>query len=82
MIIVNSNLNPRWKDTDLNKNQNICELVRTLSWLFYPFMKLLKKIFLGLFATAMILAIVYMLGPKVKTQELTIAYPDIPMDAQ
>ena len=30
----------------------------------------------------MILVIIYMLGPKVKTQELTIAYPDIPMDAQ
>ena len=45
-------------------------------------MKLLKKIFLGLFATAMILVIIYMLGPKVNTQELTIAYPKIPMDAQ
>ncbi len=45
-------------------------------------MKLLKKIFLGLFATAMILLVIYMLGPKVKTQELTIAYPEIPMDAQ
>ena len=45
-------------------------------------MKLLKKLFLGLFATAMILLVLYMLGPKVKTQELTIAYPEIPMDAQ
>ncbi|MDA0315334.1 MAG: alpha/beta hydrolase [Bacteroidetes bacterium] len=44
-------------------------------------MKLLKKIFLGLFATAMILVIIYMLGPKVKTEELTITYPEIPMDA-
>ncbi len=45
-------------------------------------MKLLKKVFLGLFATSMILVVVYMLGPKVKTQELTIAYPEIPMDTQ
>ena len=47
-----------------------------------PFMKLLKKIFLGLFATAMILAIVYMLGPKVETERLTIAYPEVPTDAE
>ncbi|MBC6366013.1 carboxylesterase [Algoriphagus sp. AK58] len=39
---------------------------------------MLKKIFLGLFATAMILAIVYMLGPKVKTQELQIEFPEVP----
>ncbi len=45
-------------------------------------MKLLKKIFLGLFATAMILVVIYMLGPKVKTQDLTIAYPEIPTNAQ
>ena len=43
---------------------------------------MVKKIFLGLFATAMILAIVYMLGPKVETQRLTIAYPEIPSDAE
>ena len=49
---------------------------------FSPFMKLLKKIFLGLFATAMILVVIYMLGPKVKTQDLTIAYPEVPTDAQ
>jgi pimeloyl-ACP methyl ester carboxylesterase len=47
-----------------------------------PLMNLLKKIFLGLFATAMILVIIYMLGPKVKTQDLTIAYPEVPTDAQ
>ncbi|MCM0041316.1 MAG: alpha/beta hydrolase [Algoriphagus sp.] len=41
---------------------------------------MLKKIFLGLFATAMILAIVYMLGPKVDTQQLNIAYPEVPSD--
>lgn len=41
---------------------------------------MVKKIFLGLFATAMILAMVYMLGPKVETQRLTIAYPEIPKD--
>jgi hypothetical protein len=45
-------------------------------------MKLLKKIFLGLFATAMILVVIYMLGPKVKTRDLTIAYPEVPTDAQ
>lgn len=43
---------------------------------------MVKKIFLGLFATAMILAIVYMLGPKVKTQRLTIAFPEVPTDAE
>ncbi len=47
-----------------------------------PIMKLLKKIFLGLFATAMILVVIYMLGPKVKTQDLTIAYPEVPTDTQ
>ncbi len=45
-------------------------------------MKLLKKIFLGLFATAMILAVIYMLGPKVETQQLTIAYPQVPTDSE
>lgn len=43
---------------------------------------MVKKIFLGLFATAMILAIVYMLGPKVETQRLTIAYPKVPTDSE
>jgi pimeloyl-ACP methyl ester carboxylesterase len=39
---------------------------------------MLKRIFLGIFATAMILVIVYMLGPKVSTQELTVAFPPVP----
>lgn len=39
---------------------------------------MIRKILLGIFAAAMILAIVYMLGPKVKNQELTIKYPEIP----
>lgn len=39
---------------------------------------MLKRIFLGLFGAAMILVIVYMLGPKVSTQELTITYPEVP----
>jgi len=39
---------------------------------------MLRKIFLGLFATAMVLVIVYMLGPKVDTQELTITFPEVP----
>ena len=39
---------------------------------------MLRRIFLGLFATAMILVIVYMLGPKVEKQKLTIHYPEIP----
>lgn len=43
---------------------------------------MLKKIFLGLFATAMILVVVYMLGPKVSTQSLTIAFPGVPTDSQ
>lgn len=42
---------------------------------------MLKKIFLGLFATAMILAVLYMLGPKAKTQDLTIAFPTVPTQA-
>lgn len=37
-----------------------------------------RKLFLGLFATAMILAITYMLGPKVKNQELMIEFPEVP----
>lgn len=39
---------------------------------------MLRKIFLGLFATAIVLVIVYMLGPKVAHQELTVAYPEVP----
>lgn len=39
---------------------------------------MLRRIFLGLFATAMILAIVYMLGPKVEEEKLSITFPEIP----
>ncbi|PZX57066.1 esterase/lipase [Algoriphagus ratkowskyi] len=39
---------------------------------------MLRKIFLGIFASAMILAIVYMLGPKVAHQEITIEFPQVP----
>lgn len=39
---------------------------------------MLRKILLGIFATAMLLAIVYMLGPKLKNQELTIEFPEVP----
>lgn len=39
---------------------------------------MLRKIFLGLFATAMVLVIVYMLGPKVKRQDLVIQFPEVP----
>lgn len=39
---------------------------------------MLRKIFLGIFGTAMLLAILYMVGPKVEKQELTIRYPKIP----
>jgi pimeloyl-ACP methyl ester carboxylesterase len=39
---------------------------------------MLRKIFLGIFAFAMILVIVYMLGPKLKNQKLTIQYPEVP----
>ena len=39
---------------------------------------MLKRIFLAVFAVAMILVIAYMLGPKVSTQELTITFPNIP----
>jgi esterase/lipase len=37
-----------------------------------------RKIFLWIFAFAMVLAIVYMLGPKVDKEELVIEYPEIP----
>ncbi len=39
---------------------------------------MLRKIFLGVFAAAMILVILYMLGPKVERQELTVAFPEVP----
>jgi pimeloyl-ACP methyl ester carboxylesterase len=39
---------------------------------------MLRKIFLGFFATAMVLVIVYMLGPKVKRQDLAIHFPEVP----
>ena len=39
---------------------------------------MLRKIFLGLFATAMVIAIVYLLGPKVEEQNLVIQYPEVP----
>ena len=39
---------------------------------------MLRKIFLGLFASAMILAILYMLGPKLKDEKLTIQFPTVP----
>lgn len=39
---------------------------------------MLRKIFLGIFAAAMLLAIVYMLGPKLKKETLTISYPEVP----
>lgn len=39
---------------------------------------MLRKIFLGLFATAMILVILYMLGPRVERQELIVNFPQVP----
>lgn len=39
---------------------------------------MLRKIFLFLFATAIVLVIVYMLGPKSETQNLTINFPQVP----
>lgn len=39
---------------------------------------MLRKIFLGLFASAMILAVLYMLGPKVQEEKLTIHFPEVP----
>ena len=39
---------------------------------------MLRKIFLGLFATAIVLVIVYMLGPKVEKQELIVHFPEVP----
>ena len=43
---------------------------------------MLRKIFLWIFAIAMVLAIVYMFGPKEKTQELVIEYPEVPTRMQ
>lgn len=39
---------------------------------------MLRKIFLGIFAAAMLFAILYMVGPKVEKQDLVIHYPQIP----
>ncbi|MDF2157671.1 alpha/beta fold hydrolase [Algoriphagus sp. CAU 1675] len=39
---------------------------------------MLRKIFLGLFAAAIVLVILYMLGPKVKPQQLSIHFPEVP----
>jgi pimeloyl-ACP methyl ester carboxylesterase len=39
---------------------------------------MLRKIFLGIFAAAMVLVIAYMLGPKVEKQELVIQFPEVP----
>ncbi len=39
---------------------------------------MLKKIFLGVFALAMILVIVYMLGPKMDREPITINFPEVP----
>ncbi|WPR77172.1 alpha/beta hydrolase [Algoriphagus sp. NG3] len=39
---------------------------------------MLRKILLGIFATAMVLVIVYMLGPRVEKREITIEFPNVP----
>lgn len=39
---------------------------------------MLRKIFLGLFATAIVLVIVYMLGPKIEKQDLMVNFPEVP----
>lgn len=39
---------------------------------------MLRKIFLVIFALAIVLALAYLVGPKVKKQELTINYPEVP----
>lgn len=39
---------------------------------------MLRKIFFGFFAFAMVLVVVYMLGPKVKQQNLVINFPEVP----
>ncbi len=41
---------------------------------------MLKKLFLGIFALAMILAITYMLGPKMERQEITVHFPQVPTE--
>lgn len=43
---------------------------------------MLRKLFLGIFALAMVFAIVYVLGPKVEKQELSINFPEIPTRIQ
>ncbi|WP_296700468.1 alpha/beta hydrolase [Algoriphagus sp.] len=43
---------------------------------------MLRKSFLWIFAIAMILVVVYMLGPKVEKEELVIQFPDIPTRMQ
>lgn len=40
-------------------------------------MKILQKVFLGFFVTAIILVIVYMLGPKLEPIDLIISYPEV-----
>ncbi|TFV97865.1 alpha/beta fold hydrolase [Algoriphagus kandeliae] len=39
---------------------------------------MIRKLFLVLFSLAMVIAIVYMLGPKVEKQELIVHYPEVP----
>ncbi|MCS5489657.1 alpha/beta hydrolase [Algoriphagus limi] len=39
---------------------------------------MIRKIFLVFFSLAMVIAIVYMLGPKVEKQELIVHYPEVP----
>ncbi|MCE7056083.1 alpha/beta fold hydrolase [Algoriphagus sp. AGSA1] len=39
---------------------------------------MLRKILLGIFATAMVLVLVYILGPKVEKREITIEFPEVP----
>ncbi|MBN7816145.1 alpha/beta hydrolase [Algoriphagus pacificus] len=43
---------------------------------------MLRKIFLGIFTGAMVLAILYMLGPNVKKKQLTINFPEVPTRVQ
>lgn len=43
---------------------------------------MLRKLFLWIFAIAMVLVIAYMLGPKVEKEELVIEFPDIPTRMQ
>lgn len=42
---------------------------------------MLKKIFLGIFALAMIVVIVYMLGPKMDREPIKIHFPEVPTQA-